>query len=358
MPGTLDRYLIVAWLTRAGLIVLGLAAILLLFDVLANADDVVEGSGRILVPVLAYAALRLPEIVSLVVPLAALVATMALLAHLVATHELVALRAAGVSFYRIVAALLLGALALSAVHFAFVETVLPQTSSRLELWRAEDFRGLPPRRLPRQAPAWFALGDTLVEVETSSLDGRRLQGVTVVRRQEDGRMRVYLRAERAVYTGLTWRLDEVRRAALQGQRAEVLPSLRLDLPVTPKRFAALGERPGALRLREIQRLIANPDLGGRPQYVYEVWYHRKLAHPLGALVMVLLAAPLGLQHARRQRMLLASFGVMFAGFLFFVAERLLATVGETGLVPVPLATWTPMVVFALLAAWPLLHYEG
>jgi len=358
MPGTLDRYLIAAWLARAGLVVLGLAAILLLFDVLANADDVVEGSGRIVLPVLAYATLRLPEIISLVVPLSALVATMALLAHLVATHELVALRAAGVSFFRVIGALLLGALVLSTVHFAFTETVLPQTSSRLELWRAEDFKGLPPRRLPRQAPAWFAVGDALVEVETSSLDGRHLRGVTVVRRGKDGGMRTYLRAERAVYTGLAWRLEAVRRAALDGRPAERLPVLRLDLPVTPKRFGALGERPGTLRLAEIGRLIADPELGGRPRHVYEVWYHRKLAHPLGALVMVLLAAPLGLQHARRQRMLLASFMVMFVGFLFFVAERLLAAVGETGIVPVPLAAWTPAVVFALLAAWLLLHYEG
>lgn len=358
MPGALDRYLIRSFLGRAGLIVAGLTALLLLFDVLANADDVVAGSGRVIVPVLIYAGLRLPEVVVLVVPLSALVATMAVLAHWVSTHQLVALRAAGVSFYRIVAALLGGAVLLALAHFWFADTVLPSTSSRLELWRAQDFQGLPPRHVPRRAPAWFAVGDALVEVKESSLDGRELSGVTVVHRDDSGALRSYMRAKRAFYTGQVWLLEDVRRAPLRGQNAPDVRTFRLNLPVAPKRFAALGERPGALRLGEIGRLIADNDLGGRPTHVYRAWYQRKLAQPVGVLVMVLLAAPLGLQHARRNRMMLASFGVMFTGFLFFVAERLLVALGETGMLPVALAVWTPAALFSILAAWVLLHGEG
>jgi len=358
MPGSLDRYLLRHFLIRAGLIIAGLTAILLVFDVLANADDIVTGSGGIVLPILAYAGLRLPEVLVLVIPLSALLASLAVFATLVTTHEMVALRAAGVSIYRITLSLLGGALLLGAFHLWFADTVLPATSSRLELWKAQDYRALPPRQRPTQAPSWFAVGDALVEVGWSSLDGRRLRDVTVIRRNGDGRMTAYMRADRAHYTDDLWVLERVQRVPVDGGARPNTDEIRLALPVSPKRFAALGERPGTLAISEIWRLASTPGLGGRPKEVYRVWLQRKFAHPVGALVMVLLAAPLGLQHARRNRLLLASMGAIGAGFLFFVAERLLLALGETGMLPPALAVWSPAVVVSMLALWVLLHYEG
>lgn len=358
MPGTLTRYILRLFAQRVLMVLAGLSAVLLVFDVLANIDDVLAHTDAILVPVLAYAGLRLPEVVSLVVPLTVLLAAMAVFAQLVACQEMVAMRAAGVSIYRVAGALLLGAVALAAAHLWFANAVLPHTSSRLQLWAAQDYRGLPPRRAPRRAPTWFAVSDSLVKVGYSSLDGRRLYDVTVVRRDEAGRMVDYFRARRAFYDSKLWVFAEVRRPAMGGREASELDKLRVALPVTPKRFAALAGRPTALRVEELWRLARDPDTGGRPTYVYESWLQRKLAHPLGALVMVLIAAPLGLQLARRNRMLLASFAAIGAGFLFFVAERLLLALGETGLLPPWLAVWTPAVVFSILSLWVLVSLEG
>lgn len=358
MLGSLDRYLLRQFLVRAVFVIAGLTAILLLFDMLANADDIVAGSRGILLPVLAYAALRLPEVVVLVIPLGALLTTLAVFATLVTTHEMVALRAGGISIHRITLAMLGGAVILGALHLWFADTVLPATSSRLALWDKQDYAGLPPRQRPNQAPAWFAVGDALVEVGWSSLDGQRLRDVTVIRRNADGRMTAYLRAQRAHYTDELWVLEDVQRIPVDGGERPDTEQLRLTLPVTPQRFAALGERPGRLEISEIWRLARNPDLGGRPQAVYEVWLQRKFAHPASTLVMVLLAAPLGLQQGRRNRLLLASTGAIGAGFLFFVAERLLLALGEAGLLPPALAVWSPAAVFSALAAWVLLHYEA
>lgn len=355
---TLDRYLLWFFLRRAGAIAGALSAILLLFDVLANADDIVAGSGRVVVPLLAYGGLRLPEVIALVIPLSALLATLVTYANAVNTHEMVAIRGAGISIYRVTAALLFGACVLAAIHLWFSETVLPATSSRLELWQAQDYNGLPPRRRPQQAPTWFAVGDSLVQVGGSSFDGRRLRDIAVVQRNENGRMLRYLRAETARYAESAWHLRNIHRMQIDGGTAETVERMRLALPVKPKRFAALGERPGALTMSDLWRLARNDDLGGRPPHVYYAWFQRKIAHPLGALVMVLLAAPIGLQHARRSRMLIASLGSIGAGFLFFVAERLLLALGETGLLPTAMAVWSPAIVFSILASWVLLHYEG
>lgn len=358
MPGILGRYFLRFFLGRALIVTLGLAVVLLVFDVLANADDIVSGSNSIVAPLLAYAALRLPQVITLVIPLAALIATLITYATAVSSHEMVAVRAAGISIYRTTAVLLLGAFILAGAHLWFADTVLPATTSRLQLWQARDYAGMPPRQRPHRAPAWFSLGDTVVEVGWSSLDGSHLRDITVVRRDEAGRMIAYLRAEQAEYVEELWVLRNVRRVGVNGGSQSSQEELRIAIPVTPKRFAALGERPGALSLSEIWRLANTTELGGRPERVYHVWLQRTFAQPLGALVMVLLGATVGLQHARRNRMLLASSGAIGAGFLFFVAERLLLALGETGIVPSAMAVWAPAGVFSMLAGWVLLHYEG
>lgn len=358
MPGVLDRYLLRAFLARAAMITATLAALLALFDVLAHADDVVDGSGRVITALLAYVGLRLPEILVLVLPLAALLATLTTFATMVTTNEMVAVRAAGISIYRVTFALLGGAVILAAVHIWFADTVLPATSSRLAIWDARDYEGLPPRRRPSRAPAWFTVGDALVEVGGSSLDGRRLRDVTVIRRDSAGRMTAYIRAQHARYLSEEWLLENVRRIPVDGEARPDVPRMRLALPLSPARFAVLGERPGALSFAEIWRLAHNPDLGGRPARVYDVWLQRKVAHAAGALVMVLLAAPLGLQHARRNRLMLGSVLAIGTGFLYFVAERLLLALGETGALPPTLAVWSPALVFSMLALWMLLRYEG
>lgn len=354
----ISRYLVRLVLGWAVLTIAGLSAILVLFDVLANADRVLGHGSGVMLPLLFYAGLRLPEVVSLVVPLAVLLATMAVFAQLVASSELIAMRAAGISIYRVAGAAMLGAGVVAVAHFWIAETVVPETAGRLRLWEERGFRGLPPMATPRHAPTWFAVGDSLVHVGHSSFDGQSLYDVTVVRRDGEGRLLNYFTAAFAHYGDGLWRFQQVHRPALNGEPARDIAELRLALPVTPRRFSALAGAPAELGFAELWRLAHSPDLADRPAYYYNFWLQRKIAQPLSSLVMVLLAVPLGLQLARRNRMLAASFAVIAAGFLFFVAERLLLALAETGVLPSAVAAWTPAAVFSILALWILLNLEG
>lgn len=354
----LTRYVLRLFLGRAVLTILGLSAILVVFDVLANADRVVGSGPGVMLPLLTYAALRLPQVTSLIVPLAVLLAAMITYAQLVVSSESVAMRAAGVSVYRLAAAGMFGAALIGVGHFWLANAVVPETAARLRIWEERSFRGLPPLAAPRRAPTWFAAGQALVHVGHSSLDGRSLYDVTVVRRDGEGHVTDFFSAAFGNYEDGLWLFRQVRRPGLNGENSSEIPEIRVALPVTPRRFSALAGRPEELGFVDLWQLAHNPDLAERPSYFYTFWLQRKIAQPLGSLVMVLLAAPLALQMARRDRMLGTSFAVVFAGFLFFVAERLLLALGETGILPTAAAAWTPAAVFSILAAWVLLNLEG
>ena len=97
MASVLSRYIARRLLARAILLLLGLAALMVILDFLANGDQVLADSDRILEPVLRYTVLRLPEILAQVLPITAMLACLLTFAELARHSELTAIAAAGVS---------------------------------------------------------------------------------------------------------------------------------------------------------------------------------------------------------------------------------------------------------------------
>jgi lipopolysaccharide export system permease protein len=251
--------------------------------------------------------------------------------------------------------LLLAAAGIAALHFWFADVVVPETASRLDLWQARDFAALPPLAAPRDAPSWFADGTTVVHVEGSSPDGRRLDRPSVIVRTPDGRLERFLKAETARFRDGGWVLFEVRRPLEAG--APTRGRVPINVTLDPERFSVLSGKPEELRFATLLSLARQADFGQRPASYYSFWAHRKLAQPAASLIMVLLALPIGLQAGGRGRIHMTGLIVLASGFLFLIFERLLIPMGENGLLPPPMAAWTPFAVFAALGAWVLLNQE-
>lgn len=334
-----------------------LAAVVTLFAVIAEADRVLAGATSIWSALLAYAGLRLPGVISLLIPLAALVAALAALARLASGSELVAIRAAGVSSFRIAATLLAGAAVLAATHFWFANTVVPESAARLRLWQAQDYAGHPPAAIPRNAPHWFAVGDTIVHIEASSIDGTRLNRPTLIERDGAGRLKQYLTARVARYEDGQWVFVDVRRPLANDSLGEV-DRLVFDLPLNPDRFSALGGGPEEVEFGQLLELANAGELSRRSPNYYAFWLQRRIAQPAASLVMVLIVVPVSLLAGRRSRVLAGSLAALGAGLLYFIAERLLIPLGENGLLPVEIAVWTPAATYALMTLWLLLMKES
>jgi len=67
--------------------------------------------------------------------------------------------------------------------------------------------------------------------------------------------------------------------------------------------------------------------------------------------MALLAVPIGLFSARRYNALALGFGFTGLGFLFFVTERIMLSMGISGVLPGFLAVWAPILIFGTVTLW-------
>lgn len=123
--------------------------------------------------------LSLPFILAMTIPMAVLLAVLYAMSHLAADNEVTALRASGVSVPQILRPLLLWGVSMSALTFAFVDQVLPETNARLRGLLIDIGRKKPTFELREQVinevpPSKFFLRSSRIDAATG-----RLRGVTI-----------------------------------------------------------------------------------------------------------------------------------------------------------------------------------
>ncbi|HUL08903.1 MAG TPA: LptF/LptG family permease [Candidatus Acidoferrum sp.] len=362
----------------------GFVAFLLLLEMMNRGDEVVARHGKSALALAKYAALRVPDLASFILPFAMLIASLLMLAKFARNNEIMALKASGMSFYRLLLSLVPAALLIGLLHFLISDQLVPRTARILQEWDAaaqpappagkaadKDASAAtsPSDNVPLTPPSpgagksgdWIRDGDAYVRIETVLNDGKELHGVTIFERQGHPVLNERLHAERALYDGESWRLFNVQRLSLAGgqdRKPERIAEMPWQTSLTPDHLADLTTDPATLSLGEVWRFVSHPDVGSRPADFYKTWLLRKLGLPLVTIMMLLLAAPVaqGLQrHGGLGLGLAVGIGL---GFLYFVTDGLLMTLGEMGTISPLIAAWSPTALFAAIGVSALLKIEG
>jgi len=380
---TAGRYASLSLLNHLALTLSGFVAFLLLLDLMNRGDEVVQRHGKSALALAKYAALRLPDLASFILPFAVLIAALLMLAKLARNNEIMALKASGLSFYHLLLSLVPAALLVGLLHFLLSDQVVPRTARILEQWDAAAQPAAPagksaadtsaptspsgsvtltaPSPGPSQSIEWIRDGDSFVRIEAVLADGKELHGVTIFERKAHAALSERLLAERARFDGTGWRLINVRKLSLadgQDRKPERVAEMPWQTSLTPDHLADLTTDPATLSMAEVWRFVSHPDVGSRPVDFYETWLLRKIALPLVTIMMVLLAAPVS-QGLQRHGGLGAGLAVgVGLGFLYFVADGLLMTLGEMGTIPPMIAAWSPTMLFAAIGISALLKIEG
>jgi lipopolysaccharide export system permease protein len=382
MMSTAANYAARSLLNHLAMTLSGFVAFLLLLDLMNHGDDVVQRHGSSALALAKYAGLRVPDLASFILPFAVLIASLLMLAKFARSNEIMALKASGMSFYRLLLNLLPAALLVGLLHFLVSDQVVPRTARILQQWdaaaqlpakteKAADKSAStgPSDNLPLAPPSpgagrsgdWIRDGDAYVRIETVLADGKELHGVTIFERQGHAVLNERLLAQRALYDGTAWRLFNVQKLSLadgQDRKPERIAEMPWQTSLTPDHLADLTTDPATLSLAEVWRFVSHPDVGSRPVDFYKTWLLRKIALPLVTIMMVLLAAPVA-QGLQRHGGLGAGLAVGIGlGFLYFVTDGLLMTLGEMGTISPIVAAWAPIALFAAIGVSALLKIEG
>ena len=266
MIGIVGRYVSQQLLLRFLLIVLGTVTLLQLFDLLSNSDDIIKRQGSGLGPVLRYMMLRLPATISLAFPFSVLLAAVLTLIGLARNNEIMALKASGLSFYRLLVSLVPLALVLAAVDFVISDQLAPPALRILADLEVEREPAKPggAQRISSN-PVWIRDGRAVVRVDRVQRDGRLLWGVDVFERDGNGILLSQLSARRALFRDGIWTLFEIAQVpvAEDPQPTEHYADMTWATILQPKDFADLAVPPQQFSAYELMRQGAGEGTGSR-----------------------------------------------------------------------------------------------
>jgi lipopolysaccharide export system permease protein len=365
MNRTLVLYLSRLLLGRIALVLASFVALLQLFDLLNNAQDIIRMHGEGGAVLLRYTLLRMPQLVAFMLPFATLIGTLLALAKLARQSEVTATRAIGLSFRQIFLLLVPPLLLLAVVHALVSDQAAPAANRALTLWESESSQVIGAFDPPAPQTVWTRDGADMWQVRDVQDRGFELGGVTIYRRDREGNLLAQVMSPRAVYDDGQWVLSDVAIYEVDSAQPDIMPArqseARLVLPaslLTPDNFIDASATPAGLPMSELLRLTINPGLGSFPDYVYAIWVHKRLALPLTVFVMALLAIPVagGLQ---RSGGTISAFAIGVAlGFGYFVVDGITLAMGQSGSIPPWLAAWSPILLFSCIGAWGLLQLDN
>ncbi|KRA74953.1 permease [Caulobacter sp. Root656] len=347
-------------LRTVGTRVLGAALILFsilqILDLLEVTTDIMDrGLGT--AGVLYYAALRSPRLIEQVAPIATLAGGLFAFSQLARESAIIAMRATGISAYRIVGMALPVALLVMAVDFGCAQLIAPRTDPVLaDWWQATT--PVADRKVP--GPRSFRAGDDLVIAGGASADGGVLKAVKVYRRDKVGRLVERIEAPSATYARASgWTLVNPVIVRFNGEQVNVTPAARMGWPSPLHRQdvqALFADSPVPTAATARRALLSGA--GDRPSSFYETRLLAAFAGPFASLVMLLLSAPVALANFRSGQGAVLLTAGLAAGLVFLVVNGLLSALGEGGSLSPALAVWGGPTIFAALAIYALVVLEG
>jgi lipopolysaccharide export system permease protein len=199
-------------------------------------------------------------------------------------------------------------------------------------------------------------GDAVVHADGRDGSGTSLNHVQVFNFDENGGLMDRVDAEGATLLDGFWRLKDAN-VVTPGFDTVATPSYLLATNLTKAEVAQAFVAPETVSFWTLPALAAQTDRAGLDATAYRLRFQELLALPVTLAAMVLVAACFSLRFFRMGGVQKMVSGGVAAGFVLYVATKLVNDLGEAGIVDVPVAGWSPAVAGCLFGVYVLLHQE-
>lgn len=347
MPPTLTGYLARVY----ALSFLGLLGILLTIVYLFDTVELLRRAAKVqdvpITLILQMSLLKLPDVGQVIMPFAILFSALYTFWMLARRHELVILRAAGLSVWQFLGPIVMVAILAGIAHMTIINPVGAVMISRYAALERDFLTSESKTVTLSQQGLWLRQsaddGHIIVHAAKVQMPEWRLNQVMVLFFDGAGEFQKRMDAESARLTDGAW----VFQNAVVNIKGQVPQRLERDtLPTT----LTVGEIENSFSTPEetpfwtLPSYIRTMEATGFDSRKLKIHYHTLLAQPLLFAAMVILAATVSLKVARFQRTsLLMGAGVVF-GFVMFFATSFLKALGASDQIPVLLAAWFPPLI--------------
>lgn len=351
--GPLDRYVFTEWLKIFCATAVGLPLLLVIIDLTDHLQTYLSRNIPRADIAMSYV-YWMPQSMFMALPASVLFATVFSIGSFTRHSEITAAKASGISFYRLAAPILLGALLAALLDVAIAEVVPITDARRTVLLREGKVQsGTQRSNFAYAAEYGRVYKAQALDVTTGTLDqlqierkGRGADYPTVLTSATSAK---YTRAANGKPGG--WVLSQGDMHVIRDSQPSQdfsFSSLR-DSRMTerPEDLMARPRSPQEMRYAELSRFIRSLERSGGDANLLRVERALKIAIPITCLVIALFGAPLATSTQRGG----TAYGIgisLATTITFLMLIQLTKAVGGKGLLAPDLAAWIPNLLFAVM----------
>jgi lipopolysaccharide export system permease protein len=345
----LDRYVIRNFVQVYFYCIAGFISIWLIFDVSDNISSFIDNHIGLSL-VVRYYATQIPQVFIILLPVSLLLSLLFALGRMSRANEIVSMLTAGVSLPRVLLPLIGIGLLTVAASMALNYSLAPHAELARKAFLSEA-QSRPARTILGQVfrnrtdlRTWF--------IQNFRLGDNTFSNVQVLQQDAKDNIVMSYVATQAYYRPATktWDLENVRLAYYDATgnitNEEFRPALTIEhWSETPFRLSSANVQAEFLSLPELREYLHfNSDFPATLLAPFRTHLHYRMALPWTCLVVVCIAAPLGIGYSRRGVLSSVAAAVMLVFSMNFLVHLFLA-LGEGDRVPGWIAAWTPNILF-------------
>ncbi|HJW38276.1 MAG TPA: LptF/LptG family permease [Candidatus Udaeobacter sp.] len=353
----LDRYVIRNFLQVYFYCIAGFISIWLIFDVSDNISTFIDEHVGLLL-VIRYYATQLPQVFIILLPVSLLLSLLFALGRMSRANEIVSMLTAGVSLPRVLLPLISMGLLTVAASMVLNYSLAPHSELARKTFLAEA-QSRPGHYIQGQifrnrtdSRTWF--------IQNFLPRSNTFNNVQVLQQDANDNIVTNYIASRANYSPETknWELENVKVVHYDHAGnivdEQIYPSLKIEhWSETPFRLGSANERAEFLSLPELREYLHyNSDFPATLLAPFRTHLQYRLALPWTCLVVVCIAAPLGIGYSRRGVLSSVAAAVLLVFTMNFLVHLFLA-LGEGARVPAWIAAWTPNIIFTVIGLYLL-----
>jgi len=364
-PLILDAYVLREFLKTFALVLVSFVMLMLVFTYFELMFDILRNHIK---PVIVgeYLINLTPSMLYQITPLSVLISALVTFGELNRTSELTAMKATGISIYRLVIPVVVIAGILAGGLFEFDQYFLPQANRKQEALRNE-IKGRPPQTTLHPDQKWIfgqqRPGEPghifyyqFFDPDTNDFANLTLfefdsQTFAISKRVFASRVAWDEEAD-------TWRFEngwerDWKGSDFKGFR-EFQKTSFPELHEAPDYFKKENLQSQEMNFGQLERYIGDLRQSGFDTMRLRVQLYRKLAYPLVTIVMAVLAIPFALSMGKRGSLTGLAFAIVIA-VGYWVIAGLFDAMGSVNYLPAVVAAWSPDILFGITGGYLLLR---
>jgi LPS export ABC transporter permease LptG/LPS export ABC transporter permease LptF len=359
-PTILDDYVLRDFTLYLALIVAAFLMLLLVFTLFELLGDIMRNQVSPLT-VGEYLLNVTPYFLYNTTPLSMLLAVLITFGLLQRSNEITAIKATGISVYRVVVPVLIASMLVAGVLFLSDQLYLPYTNKRQDALRNE-IKGKPAQTYLRPDRKWiFGQNSDIYYYQFFDPDRDVFGGVSIFQFDPHTFQITHrISADRAHWSQSMgrWVYEEGWERNLSGSAIESYRKFDAatfpELAEAPAYFKKEIKQSSEMNYDELRRYIYDLEESGFDVVRLRVQLQKKIAYPLITLVMAVLAIPFALSAGKRSAVagLATAIGI---GVVYWTISGLFEAMGNLSQLPPAVAAWSPDLVFGFIGGYLILR---